>query len=246
MSTRPLKADELFTAWSRHQYKFLYLFTGPEDLLIEEAVHQLASHRMGDPAAGINLDRLDGDSVTAEDILQACLTMPFGGACRMVEVRNPHRLSAEHQKRLAEGLANLPSTSQLVMIWGKEWRRDDAHRLLVEAAMRSGDVVIFWPLYPEAAQRWLIQRAKRYAKTIRPEAAAWLIQEMGEGLRTLDQELAKLSAYTGERTEITREDCEICFGYQKASSPFEWLNAIRQRESQVSMQTLRRLLDEGE
>ena len=54
----------------------------------------------------------------------------------------------------------LPATTQLILIWGKEWRRDDAERALVKAVMGSGSVVVFWPLYPESAQRWLMQRAR--------------------------------------------------------------------------------------
>jgi DNA polymerase-3 subunit delta len=246
MSTRPIKAEELSTAWSRKLFKSVYLFAGVEDFMIEEAVQTLSAQRLGQDALGASHDRLDAEDVNTEEILQTCQTMPFGGACRFVEVRNVHRLTAEQQRRLAEGLGNLPDSTQLVLIWGKEWRREDAHRPLVEATMGVGDVVIFWPLYPDAARRWLIQRAPRYGKTIQPDAAAWLIQEIGEGLRTLDQELAKISAFVGDRKIISPEDVQACSGYQKASSPFEWLTALRQRQAQLSMLTLRRLLDEGE
>src|SRR2546429_4583493 len=104
MSLHPLKADELLTAWSRRLFKPLYLFTGPEDLLIEEAVSTLRNQRLVDDAVGINRDRLDAENVTAEEILQVCRTMPFGGSCRFVEVRNTHRPSADNQKRLAQVL----------------------------------------------------------------------------------------------------------------------------------------------
>jgi DNA polymerase III delta subunit len=116
----------------------------------------------------------------------------------------------------------------------------------VEAAAKAGTVVIFWPLFPEYAQRWLVQRAKLHKKTLTQEAAAWLVQEAGEGLRRLDQELAKACGYVGDRAEVTQEDVEACFGYERSLSPYEWLTAVRQKNAAKSMLTLKRLLDDDE
>ena len=249
----PIKADDLFAAWTRGQFKPVYLFTGQEDFLIEEALKKLKAHWF--PAAGddINRDRLDAEKESVGEILQACQTVPFGGPTRLVEVRNTHRFSSEDQKRLAQGIATLPATTQLVFIWGKEWRKDDAYKPLVEAVMgaglpagQAGAVVIFWPMFPENAQRWLVQRARGYKKTLTPDSAAWLIQEAGAGLRRLDQELIKACDFVGGRAEILREDLEACFGYQAVPSPYDWLTAIRQKKVPQSMRTLRQLLEEDE
>jgi DNA polymerase-3 subunit delta len=242
----PIKADELFTAWSRGHFRPVYLFTGQEDFLIEEAVQKLTAREFPSGDADINRDRLDAEKASGGEILQACQTVPFAGLCRLVEVRNVSRLSNEDQKILAAGLARLPATTRLVLIWGKEWRKDDAHKPLIEAVGAAGAVVIFWPLYPEQAQRWLLQRAKHYNKTLSPDSASWLVQEAGVGLRRLDQELLKACDYVGGRGEITREDLEACFGYQAELSPYEWLTAIQQKKVPQSMRTLRQLLEEDE
>jgi DNA polymerase III subunit delta len=245
MAAKTVKSDELFGAWAKGLYKPVYLFTGTEDFLIEEAVVKLRAHRLP-PGEDINQDRLDAEDASVEEILQTCMTVPFLGSWRYVEVRNVSRLSSDKQKQLAAGTAKLPPTTQLVMIWGKEWRRDDAEKPLVEAAAKAGAVVIFWPMFPEYAQRWIIQRAKLYKKTLSPEAAAWLIQEAGEGLRRLDQELVKACLFVGDRAEITQEDIEACFGYERALSPYEWLTAVRQKNAARSMLTLKRLLEDDE
>lgn len=243
----PVKSEELLTAWSRGQFKTVYLFTGAEDFLIEEACKQLLDVRLPQPAMrDANFDRLDAEDQSPGEVLQACQTVPFLGPFRFVEVRNVGRYSSEEQKNLAAGLARLPNTTQLVMTWGKEWRRDDGERPLIQAVMKQGLAVIFWPMYPENAQRWALQRVKNYKKSLSPDGAAWLVQETGESLRRLDQELAKAAVYVGERSTITREDLEACFGYEKALSPFEWINALRQRRSTQSMRALRQLLAEDE
>src|SRR5687768_5321257 len=120
----PIKADELSAAWSRGQFKPIYLFSGSEDFLIEDALHRLNTLRLPGGLTDINRDRLDADQISANEILQACQTVPFGGDWRVVEVINVHTLSSDEQKTLAAGLKNLPPTTQTVLIWGKEWRRD--------------------------------------------------------------------------------------------------------------------------
>src|SRR5260221_12692740 len=123
----PIKADDLLAAWSRGQFKSVYLFTGSEDFLIEECLHRLVDRKL-QPGDTTNHERLDAEDLSAGEILQTCQTMPFGGDCRLVEVRNVGRLSSDEQKVMAAGIAELPPTTQLTLIWGKDWRRDDAER----------------------------------------------------------------------------------------------------------------------
>jgi DNA polymerase-3 subunit delta len=242
----PIKSDELFAAWAKGQFKSVYLFTGAEDFLIEEALLRLTAQRLPEGRQDTNLDRLDAEKASVDDILQAAQTMPFAGPFRFVEVANTAKLSADEQKQIAAALPKLPPTTQLVFIWGKEWRRDDSNRPLVEAVMTSGSAVIFWPLFPDQAQRWLMNRVKLYKKSLDPDAAAWLVKESGEGLRRLDQELQKAAVYVGGRPDITREDLEESSGYQKAQSPYEWLAAVRQKKYEPSMRMLRQLLEDDE
>lgn len=242
----PIKADELFTAWSRSTWRSVYLFAGQEDFLIEQAVVQAASHWLKDDPSGMNRDRFDGDTHEAEEILEGLRTVPFLASTRLVQITNAHELSAAGQRLLAEELPKLSADTKVLFIWGKAWERDDAKKPLVDAISETGQVVIFWPLFPEAAQRWVLQRAKIYKKSLAPEAAAWLVEHAGESLRLLDQELAKASLFVGERPEIALEDLQDSFGYQRASSPFEWLNALRGRHSREAIRILEELLREGE
>jgi len=242
----PLKADELWAQWSRKQWKPHYLFTGQEDFLIDQAVELSLHHWLGEKPDLLNLERLDAETQSLEEITQAAQTMPFFGGHRVLRVQNASQLSVKEQEQLVEVLNTLSAETHCLFIWGKEWRRDDAQKPLVEAIAQKGHVVIFWPMFPEQAQRWILERAKHYKKTLSSQAAGWLIQQSGESLRLLDQELAKCAAYVGERPSIDLEDVQTSFGYQKASSPFEWTTHIRQQKGPAALQVLNQLLREGE
>lgn len=245
--TGPIKSDELFSAWSRNQWKPVYLFAGQEDFLIEQALRQATSHWLKDDSSGLNLDRFDAENHSPGEIIQAAQTVPFLGSIRVIRVDNANEFAAADQKMLAENLKNLPPETRMIFIWGREWRRDDLKKHLVDWISLAGQAVIFWPLFPEQAQRWTIERAsKHYKKTLSGQAAAWLVQQTTEGLRFLDQELGKVAAYVGGRPAIELEDLQESFGYTRLASPFEWLNSIRRKDSGKALNMLKRLLDEGE
>ncbi len=242
----PIKSDDLWSQWSRKLWKPHYLFTGQEDFLIDQAFDQALHHWLGEKPDTLSLDRLDAETHSIEDIIQAMQTMPFFGGPRLLRVQNTSQLSAKEQERIAEVLSTLHADTHCLFIWGKEWRRDDAQKPLVEAIAQNGQVVIFWPMFPEQAQRWAIERAKHYKKSLSSQAAGWLVQQSGESLRLLDQEIAKCAAYVGERPTIDLEDVQTSFGYQKASSPFDWTTCIRQQKGPAALQVLNHLLKEGE
>jgi DNA polymerase III subunit delta len=247
MGSVPIKSDELFSSWNRNQWKPVYLFAGVEDFLIEQAVRQAADHWLKEDPTGLNRDRFDADTHDASDILQAIQTVPFLSSIRLIQVENVSQFSAADQRLLADHLSRLAPETRVLLIWGREWRREDARKPLVEALFEQNAVVVFWTPFPEQAQRWLSERASRhYKKTLTPQAAAWLVQQSTEGLRFLDQELAKCSAFVGNRPEIDLEDVQASFGYQRSASPFEWLTLIRQKSGGKSIQILDRLLEEGE
>lgn len=242
----PLKADDLWSAWSRNQWKPHYLFTGQEDFLIEQAMQKAIHHWLGDTPDSLSIDRLDADVHSLEEILQAAQTVPFFGGDRVLVARNISTLTAKQQAPFAEALRSLSPQTHLLLVWDKEWRRDDATKPLVETLLAIGQVIIFWPMFAANAERWLIERARHYKKTITPPAAHWLVQQTGESLRLLDHEMAKCAAFVGERPTLELEDVQTSFGYAKASSPFDWITFIRRRQASASLQVLDQLLEEGE
>lgn len=242
-----LKWDDLSRLWQQGKWGSVYLFAGQEDFLIEEALTRLMTHWLADDNSnGLNRDRFDAEMHKSSQILDAAQTMPFLSPARVIQIDQAAEFSAEEQRQLAEGLAQLSPQTRIVFIWGREWKGKDASSPLVQAISAYEPPVIFWPLFPEAARTWLLQRARFYKKTLAPDAAAWLLQESGEGLRQLDQELQKCALFVNERPEIELSDVQSSFGYGKASSPYEWIDAIRRKNAAQCVTILRDLLDEGE
>src|SRR5262249_39848668 len=150
----PIKYDDLLAQWSRRDWRPHYLFTGQEDFLVEQAQKQAVAHWLGETPDPLNFERLDAESQSVEEIIQAAQTVPFFGSPRVLCIRHAAQWSAKEQEQIAETLASLGPDVHCLFIWDKEWRRDDATKPLVEAVTQHGQVVIFWPLFPEHAERW--------------------------------------------------------------------------------------------
>jgi len=243
----PLKSDELFSAWARKQWKSIYLFAGSEEFLIDQAIQQATSHWLPEDATGFGKERVDFDADSVDAVLEALRTPPFMGGRKVLRVDHAGALSSTDQTTVAEALSSVGPDVGVILVWGKEWRqRDDLKKPLIEAVLRLGDVVVFWPLFPDQARRWVLSRATYYRKGLDDEAAGWLLSQVGENLQALDQELAKCSLYVGERPNMTLTDLQASFGYERASSPFDWVAAIRRHDGAEATRILERLREEGE
>ncbi|HUD01723.1 MAG TPA: hypothetical protein VMR37_05315 [Rhabdochlamydiaceae bacterium] len=61
-------------------------------------------------------------------------------------------------------------------------------------------------------QDWLANQARLYQKTLSSDVVHYLMQHLGPDLATLDQELAKLLCYVGDKPRIELEDAKAICG----------------------------------
>src|SRR5580765_6502583 len=106
MST-PIKSDDLWSQWSRKLWKPHYLFTGQEDFLIEQAYENALKHWLGEAPDPLSLDRLDAETHSVDEIIEAAQTVPFFGGKRVLRIQNTAQLTAADQKRMAQVLETL-------------------------------------------------------------------------------------------------------------------------------------------
>jgi len=100
---------------------------------------------------------------------------------------------------------------------------------------------------PAQVPKWCALHAQTaYGKRLVAAAGQMLIEYVGPALGLLDQELAKLSAFVGDRKTITAEDVDILVGRSRAAETFKIFDAIGQGRAADALAILHRLLDQGE
>jgi len=241
-----------------------YVLHGDDEFRRSETLVQL-KRRMGDPAIGdLNTTTLDGRKLTLSELIHACDAIPFLSERRLVIVEDLlTRLEARRGRRkgdqkekipaatkdLARGLEKyvrrLPDTTRLVFV--ESHSLSQKNPILKLAQTGEAGYVKEFPL-PRRGEldRWIKDRVKEKGGEIRPDAVMQLAAFVGPDLRLLDQEIEKLLTYLGSARPISRDDVQLLVSSAREASIFDLVDALGLRNRTQAVNTLHRLLDDGQ
>ena len=237
----------------------LYLFYGPDEYSIQQAIASLQS-QSGDPQlATLNTTILDGRQATVAQVIMAADAQPFLTPHRLVVVEGleglgrtraangqPSTPASDVAASLGPYLERLPDTTWLVLV-EKEVDIRSAFWRLVKKLQDQGRATIreFKLLDSEGLMRWVQERVRSAGGRIEAPAARSLVNLVGTDLRLLGQEIDKLLAYVSGSRAITVTDVENLCSYAPEADVFKLVDALGHRDRRTALRLLHRLLDEG-
>lgn len=228
-----------------------YIFFGKDELSRDEAIAQLLA-RVEDPATGdLNISRLDGRTLTFDQLRQACDAMPFLSDRRIVIVRDLlarfKQGNKEFHDQLVAYLPTMPPTTRLIFIETDVDKRLRLWKLAQDLSKENPPrafVKEFALPSAKALPRWIAQRVQKKGGRIEPRAAHLLAEVIGEDTRLLDQELEKLTLYANG-DPITVEMVRRMVPYTHAANIFALVDAIGRRQPRHALQALHHLFQEN-
>jgi len=247
-----------------------YFFFGEEEFLAEEFVEELAA-ALADPSGGeFRLARMDLDETKWRDIVDTARTAPFlFEPWRAIVVRVPERktggdrgaarraageegkgtkyLSSLDQKILRGYFADPPLRTVVVVLRAGRYRRDDP-------------IVRFFQSLPKTAlsitemkrltEYRLMQRADAKArslgKTLTEGARKRLFELIGQDLRLMMNEVAKLAVYVGDKKGIDEADVDQATAGQRAYQAYDLDDALAAADFARGAAVINDLFAEGE
>ncbi len=219
----------------------LYLFSGQEEFLKEEAVKRLRDSLLAPGAVDFNYHLFYGKEDSGARIVDAALTLPFMSGKRLVVVKEGEKLGVSDKKEMLK-YAQSPSPSTcLILFIDKIDRRDNFYSLLME----SGKEVSFNPVRENDIIGWIENRARKEGKMIAPRAAFELKERIGGNLRELTNHLTKLFLYIGDKEEVGVEEVRVLVGEGRETNSFTLTEAISEREKGKALKILGKILSEG-
>ena len=202
--------NEFYQALNAGELKPVYLFSGPENYVKNEALEAVRQKLLPEGLEGLNENILEG--VTAGQIIDAAETLPMMCDRRLVVVRDwtpllsgKSRNETDEVERMAKWLENPPDSCVLIFFMRGE---PDGKKKLTTLLRRLAEPVRFDFLNPAELNRWIARRLKPLKKRMSPATVAQLSLTAGNELSRLIGELDKLTAYVGEREEITTADIQ--------------------------------------
>jgi len=224
----------------------VYVLHGEDEFGIARFLGELSA-RLGDAAtASMNTTRLEGNTLSLEELRGATFALPFLAARRLVVVTNLlARLNTpEVRDKFIHLMGQLPATTALAIVehhtlaednWFLAWARGPGSRAFVRA----------FSLHKEAEMvQWIQQQAKQSGGAITPSAAWTLARMVGTDTRLAYQEVQKLLAYVNYQRPVEPEEVETLSVQVFHEKIFALVDALAAQDGRRATGLLRRFEEE--
>ena len=184
------------------------------------------------------------DMPAVSEVIDACQGVPFMSEKRLVVLKDTSLLaaksSAEEGKLLSDYLEKLPGSTVLVMCYEGE---PDRRRTMYKQTKKLGKVSEFAePKEPDCVS-FVMEEAKRAGAAIKKPEAEMLVGIAGCDYYALENEIAKLSVYSGGR-QISSDHIKKCVSRSLEYSSFEIHSLLVQKKTDEAMSLLDDILME--
>jgi DNA polymerase-3 subunit delta len=237
----------------------LYILYGDNDFSIHEALEHLKSEVGVPDVLDANVTRAPVSSVSPQQLLALCNTVPFLAFRRMVivdgllslyEGRRPPRRGRRGQGGESDVASSWLSIGEHI---GDMLPSTDL--VLVEKAVRKGNVLLNrlspvaqvkeFPLFrgPELS-RWIWERASERSCSISRGGIELLAELVGGNLWAMSSEIEKLSLYCQGRI-VEADDVQMLVPVAREMSIFSAVDAIMEGKYPEALRIIRRLMESG-
>ncbi|MBX3437644.1 MAG: DNA polymerase III subunit delta [Planctomycetaceae bacterium] len=228
----------------KHGVRPVVVLHGEEWQLKQSALRAIVRAVLGgDADDDLSVSRFPGKVAEWRSVRDELLTVSMFASSRVAVVEDADDFITKYRESLEE-YADKPSNSSVLVLDAKSWRKNTR---LAKKVAASGWEIDCSELSGGQLTKWLIDRAQdEHGKQLARDAAVLMTELVGSSLGLLEQELGKLSAYAGERAQITAEDVRGLVGGWKAETTWVMTNAVRDGQVGVALKCLDQLLTAGE
>jgi len=221
----------------------LYILFGADDFSLREELEKIKESLGDRESLDSNTNVFDGHQVKLNQLMDACMALPFLGSHRLIIVQG---LLSRFEKdegewtALKDRVASIPQTTVLVLV-DAQIKKDNA---LLKGLVPLASVKEFPHLKGEALRKWIQQRVNQGKGTLSPQAVRLLDSLVGDNLWVLASEIEKLLLYTSGR-RIEEGDVVGVVSYAREASVFTMVDALIEGKAAATASMLHQLLQEG-
>jgi len=216
---------------------------GAERFLKQRSLDALCRLVVGDPDDDMALTTFPGKQAELRQVIDELRTVSMWGDRRIVLVEDADDFVKNNRAALEKYLEQ-PAKKSVLVLDVKTWM--STTKLAKKVAAIGLDLDCSTPKPAELA-KWLGEHCQAvYDKQLNRDAAQTLVELAGNDLGLLDQELAKLASFVGERDRIDAEAVRSIVGGWKAETTWSMLDAVRDGKVDRAMHLLDKLLEAGE
>ncbi|HVG30485.1 MAG TPA: DNA polymerase III subunit delta [Pyrinomonadaceae bacterium] len=237
-----LTRAELERQLSQGRLAPVYLLFGAEDYLRDAAARRISDAALRDASLrDFNETSFSLASADVQHAIAAAEQLPMMAARRVVRVTDFSRLREEDEAALARYLARPAETSVVLFVADDLDKRRKFSKTLLESCAS-----VEFPAMSDAdATAWARERLKKLKADADERTLRHLVALVGTGARRLSNEIDKLASAALPAGHVTMELVDSLVRRSREHSNFELTDHLVARDRRRSIETLRRLLDDG-
>ncbi len=219
----------------------VYLLFGPETYLRDQAARAIADEAMRDTLLrefnDISISLADGDAHAA---VAEAEQLPMMSTRRVIRVTDFAKLDEENEAILLSYVGRPVETSVVIFVTDDIDKRKKFARTLMQGAAFE-----FAPLNDGELTAWARAHLKELKSEVDADALRRTVELVGSDVRTLSNELNKLSAAALPSGKITMDLVEALVGRSRELMNWDLTDQMLARNRPRALQTLEHLLDDG-
>lgn len=237
--------DEAVKRAERGDLLPVWLLTGEERLLRDQALAAITKAALAGGLAELNLDKFTAGEASIDKVLAATRTVPMMAKRRVVFVRGLERWdssAAGHGEAEGEGEADIkalppldrlaeyaktPIDTTVVVLVAEKL---DGRRKLVAAAKKGGFLVDCATVDGRQLPGWIAARAQAKGHTIDHDTCELIAQIAGPELSYLDDVIERLSLYVGQGKPITEDAVATCVTRVRLADTWKLVDAASTKD----------------
>ncbi len=226
----------------------VYVLYGEESYLTAHYADAIAKAAVPEDMGGFNMVKFDGETATLDQIEEAIDALPLMAERKCVIVRDLDFSAGDTAERLLPLIEDPPETTVTVLMYMQlqpQPRKSAKWKALLDAANKSGGVVNFSKKTATELAAALCARAARNNCVLSSANASLLVQQVGEDMLLLGNELDKLAAIA-DGGEITAALIQRAATKNLEAKVFDLSKAILRHRSDEAYGLLNTLLQQKE
>lgn len=179
------------------QLRPVYVLYGEESYLTAHYADAIAKAAVPEDMGGFNMVKFDGETATLDQIEEAIDALPLMAERKCVVVRDLDFTAGDTAERLLPLIEDPPETTVTVLMYLQlqpQPRKNAKWKALLDAANKNGATVNFAKKTATELAAALCARAARNNCVLSSANATLLVQQVGEDMLLLGNELDKLAA----------------------------------------------------
>ncbi len=197
-----------------------------------------------DNLTDFNFEAIDFSGKKLSQIIDSANQLPAFSDSRLVVVDNfkSPKTKTKEETVLKDYVKN-PSLSTVLVLKFKDGKIPAS---LSKAAVGNGVSVDFKDPYEKQIPYWVKEIASNYGKTVKPGVAEYFVNFVGTDLKKIDNEIAKLASYVGERKDITLKDVDDLVSDTKVETIFAFIDSLSGKNLKDGLRMLEKIIRSGE